>query len=45
MCPKTTWNKRKIIGQTLSKFYHLQIDAVETWQSRPLEHTGYYEYK
>ena len=36
-------NKRKTIGQKLSQFYHLQLDAVETWQSRPLELTIYCE--
>ena len=37
--------QRKIIGQKLSQFCHLQIDAPETRQSRPLELTDYCEQK
>ena len=32
-----------IIGQSLSQFYHLSFDAVETWQIRPSELTDYCE--
>ena len=40
--PKMIRNTRKITGQKLSQFYHLQFDAaVETWQSRTLELTVY----
>ena len=45
MTRKTTWNNRNTIGQKLSQFYHLQFDAFETWQSRPVEFTDYCEEK
>ena len=45
MDSKTARNKCKIIGQSLSQFCHLQFDAVESWQSRPLELTDYCKYK
>ena len=40
-----TSNKRKTVGQKLSQFHHLRIDAVETWQSRPFELTVYFAQK
>ena len=38
-------NKRKTMGQKLSQFHHLQIDVVETWQTRPFELTVYFAQK
>ena len=37
--------KHKTTDQKLWKFYHLQFDKVETWQSRPSEITDYCECK
>ena len=34
-------NKQTIVGQTLSLYYRLLFDAVETWQSRLSDLTSY----